>query len=227
MKKKYNQTILLISPEPWGQNKVSKHHYALELAKRGNKVFFLNPNSGSFQLRNERNNLFVVDYKEPIRGLSFLPKIIQSLYFLLLVKYLEYKVGKRFDVLWNFDSSRFYELSMLNEKVRICHIVDMNQNFHRDQLAKSSDVCFCTSDFILDDLKPFNNKVYKIHHGFKVSEKIVDVEEQFDSNKIQVGYIGNLTIKYLDWELVYQVAVNSLSVDFYFIGNSARFNVFW
>ena len=37
-----NKTILIISPERWGTNFVSKHHYALELAKNNN-VYFLNP----------------------------------------------------------------------------------------------------------------------------------------------------------------------------------------
>lgn len=38
-----NKTILIISPEPWGKMMISKHHYALELAKLGNEVYFLNP----------------------------------------------------------------------------------------------------------------------------------------------------------------------------------------
>ncbi len=44
-----NKTILFISPGPWGINHVSKHHYAIELAKIGNDVYFLNPPSDTFK----------------------------------------------------------------------------------------------------------------------------------------------------------------------------------
>ena len=39
----HNKTILLISPQSWGTMFLSKHHYAIELARRGNTVYFLNP----------------------------------------------------------------------------------------------------------------------------------------------------------------------------------------
>jgi hypothetical protein len=42
------KNILLISPESWGQNHVSKHHYATELSKN-NKIYFLNPPSSKKQ----------------------------------------------------------------------------------------------------------------------------------------------------------------------------------
>ena len=38
-----NKTILIISPQGWGDMFISKHHYAIELAKKGNTVYFLNP----------------------------------------------------------------------------------------------------------------------------------------------------------------------------------------
>ena len=38
-----NKIILLISPQAWGNMFLAKHHYAIELAKCGNQVFFLNP----------------------------------------------------------------------------------------------------------------------------------------------------------------------------------------
>ena len=35
-----NKKILLISPQSWGTMFVAKHHYAIELAKLGNEVYF-------------------------------------------------------------------------------------------------------------------------------------------------------------------------------------------
>src|SRR5204862_6214290 len=44
------KTILIISPQAWGGMFLSKHHYAMELAKRGNRVYFLNPPSTDIKL---------------------------------------------------------------------------------------------------------------------------------------------------------------------------------
>ena len=47
--------IFIISPQPWGGFRVSKHHYAIELAKLGHEVYFIEPptrtgNPGSIKL---------------------------------------------------------------------------------------------------------------------------------------------------------------------------------
>ena len=46
-----DKVILIISPQPWYQLFVSKHHYAIELAKYGNTVYFLNPPDASLKER--------------------------------------------------------------------------------------------------------------------------------------------------------------------------------
>lgn len=214
------RNILLISPEPWGTNKVSKHHYAFELAKRGNNVFFLNPNSGSFQVSKEVENLYIVNYKELLRGVSYFPKPFQALYFKLLIQKLEKRLGTFFNLIWNFDSSRFYELSKVKGRRKVCHIVDMNQNYHRDQLAKSSDVCFCTSDFIFEELKKSSERVFKVNHGYQ-NDSYARIDSDYDltgENNLKCLYLGNIGIKYLDWTLIRMVVEHNPNVDFYFIG---------
>ena len=41
--------VLLISPQHWGTMRVTKHHYAIELAKLGHEVFFLEPTEASWK----------------------------------------------------------------------------------------------------------------------------------------------------------------------------------
>jgi len=81
-----NKTILLISPEAWGQNHVSKHLYAKYLAQE-NKVFFINPVSSSkknplgtidCKMETIEPNLIVVDYKNLLPKLNNLPKSVQA-----------------------------------------------------------------------------------------------------------------------------------------------------
>jgi len=42
--------VLLISPQHWGTMRVTKHHYAIELAKLGHEVFILEPTEASWKL---------------------------------------------------------------------------------------------------------------------------------------------------------------------------------
>ncbi len=215
-----HKNILIVSPEKWSNCKVSKHHYAMELAKKGNNVFFLNPNSNFFKSKKQSHNLTVIDYKEIIRGIGYLPKFLQALYFRMLIANLEKKLKANFEIIWNFDSSRFYELSLIKRKLKICHIVDMSENFHRNQLAGTSDICFASSDFILNELLKHNTSSFFINHGYQQDNY---GKEKFDfdfkgKNTLKCLYVGNLGIKFLDWNLVFHIANQHKSVDFYFIG---------
>ena len=86
------KNILLISPEPWGINRVSKHHYATELAKRGNNVYYLNPPTDKFNIKSEQKRLFIFDYKPTYRGLSKLPNFISAMLIEKQIKKLENKI---------------------------------------------------------------------------------------------------------------------------------------
>ena len=72
---------MIISPERWGKIKVSKHHYALTLAKRGNVVYYLNPPSisGPFSInvKNVRQNLKIINYRTFLRGSNRFPMVIR------------------------------------------------------------------------------------------------------------------------------------------------------
>ena len=64
-----NKTILVISPQAWGQMYLSKHHYALTLAQLGNTVYFLNPpkqgNYGSkeqVKIVSLKENLYIIEH---------------------------------------------------------------------------------------------------------------------------------------------------------------------
>ena len=78
------KVILLLAPEPWGSNKVSKHHYAQLLAKLGNQVYFLEPaqTSGDRQVKVEpiEEGLYSVRYKALSRGANRLPRQLRSFY---------------------------------------------------------------------------------------------------------------------------------------------------
>lgn len=217
--------ILVISPEPWGKSHVSKHHYAKELAKSGAKVFFLNAPSDSFSKMTVLDNLIIVDYKSKYRGLSMLPSFLSAILIKNEVEEIERKLGVVFDIIWNFDTSRFFNLSKISSKIKICHVVDMAENHQRSLLAKTSDICFCTSDYIKKELKPYNSKVFKIHHGYQSVNTDLELKEFFDVSKIQVGIVGNLARDCMDWDSILTIITEHSEIEFNFIGGTGISNL--
>ncbi|WP_370089234.1 hypothetical protein [Ekhidna sp.] len=195
-----NKNILIISTEGWDHVFVSKHHYAQALSKMDNRVFFLNPNTGKKKIRRISPTLTVINNTQ-VRGIRFLPKIFCQLIFLFELWRIERVLNVKLDIIWTFDPSRFFDLGLLKSKVKIFHLVDWNQNFQRNTLAKTADLCLTTSDYLCEELKNFNVNTFNIGHGCNFPIKKNEIKTTRKKN-IQVGYVGNLDISYIDWALL-------------------------
>lgn len=221
-----SSNIFLISPEPWTHVFVSKHHYAIELAKRGNKVFFLNPPSPGKKVSiatSQYDNVFVVDYSVNVRGQRFMPAPLRRWFDRKIYETIQRQAGVKFDVIWNFENSRFYDLHFAPRDVlKIYHQVDLNQNFHPQVAARTADICFCTTELILSNLKQFNLHSYKVHHGVSENafiEKHQANNEVIDRKKaITALYIGSLDMPYIDLDLAERLAKSFRDVNFFFVG---------
>ena len=221
--------FLIISPESWGNNFVSKHHYAAELAKRGSKVFFLNPPNKGFSVSaTEIDNVYQVNHPAMLKGLRFLPVFVQKQLVRLRFRKLFELINTQPDVIWSFDPSILYHFDVLpSEIVRVLHIVDLTQCFNLKWAVPSSHIQIANSKPIEIALSEFSNEVFRITHG--VSKK--NLEKQHPKvklpgdNQLKAVYIGNLAIKYLDWELVQQLAEMHEDVDFIFIGPRQKSNL--
>lgn len=214
------RNILLISPEAWNHIFVSKHHYAIYLAKRGNKVFFLNPPSG-------RNNIwpttyedvFSVEYDGFPRGLRFYLGSLRRYFVKRKFKELQRVCGVIFDVIWTFDNSVFFDLQGIpSEVLKISHVVDLNQNFQVGRAASSADFCFCTTNHIRNRLLRYNINTHKIHHGFNVMDLTEEKSSLPGDNHTKAVYAGNLAMKYIDWILLDRLVNENPNVDFVFVG---------
>lgn len=226
-----NKNILLISPEAWGNNFVSKHHFAIELSKRDNNVFFLTHYSNKIQIIQITDNLQIVHYRNKFRGLGKLPNFISS--FLTLIEFMSIEriCKTKFDIIWNFDSSRFFNLSRIKKVFKIAHLVDLTESFQRPLLCKTSDVGFCTTQYIAEEMKKNNDHIFNIGHGVALSTSQMDendttlIKEIKNTYEICAGYVGNLAISYLDWETIYQIATYHPEVAFIFIGSLKKSNI--
>lgn len=213
------KNILLISPESWDHIFVSKHHYAIELS-RCNNVFFLNPpGKGGLRVRSTGyENIFSVDYNGFLKGLRFLPAFFQRQAFRWVYRRIERAVKCKFDCVWSFDNSVFFDWRFLPGNVlKICHIVDSSQNFQFRSAASSADICFGVSENIVARLKRFNPKSYLVQHGLAVPAKVEDCVLP-GSNQLKAVYAGNLKSVYLDHGTVQELVERFPFVDFIFIG---------
>lgn len=131
--------------------------------------------------------------------------------------------GCRFDVIWNFENSRFYDFRFAPPTVfKIYHQVDLNQDFHPQLAAKTADICFCTTDLILSEIKIFNEHSFKIHHGVSpdafAGKDYLPAQTENDTKNITALYIGNLDMPYIDIDVVENLVKTFSRVNFFFVG---------
>lgn len=214
--------ILLISPEPWDHIFVSKHHYAVHLAKLNNVVYFLNPPSGRFEVQTTQfPNVHSLQYEGFPKGLRFYPAFLRRWYTKHVFEGLQKFVGVRFDIIWSFDNSVFYDLDALEKGIlKISHIVDSNQNFQTKTASSSADFCFCNTESIKRRLMAYSSKVYKIQHGLNIVLNPPPVDLPGGA-KIKALYSGNLAIPFIDWKILYEVVSAYKEIDFIFLGPNA------
>src|SRR6202163_4975736 len=111
-----NKVILVLSPQSWDKMMLAKHHYALELAKAGNRVYFLNPPDNkhwNLKKASERvkiepstinSNLFFIDQR--LYFPFFMQFHARKIYDLLIKKQIRdilKMIGQPVDIVWSFD----------------------------------------------------------------------------------------------------------------------------
>ncbi|MCH2233038.1 MAG: hypothetical protein MK078_02210 [Crocinitomicaceae bacterium] len=221
--------ILIISPEAWGNNHVSKHHYAKYLSKE-NEVYFLNPPTGfkrfSFknldvQLSIVEENIKTISYKNLIPKLNNSPKYIQEKIYKKMAETIQDEIRvDHFDIVWSFDPYRYFNQRVWKAKKYIYHTVDVHfrKCFEAD-IAYTSDLVLLSSELLRENLRPFNSNIIYSGHGadidaFEKSEMINDLP---GSNGIKAGLVGNFNNN-VDYDLIEKIALHNKGIDFIFIG---------
>lgn len=218
MEKIENKTIIIISPDSWESLPVSKHHYAIELSKN-NFVYFINPPNN--KKNSKEQNVSVINEYNKIKGLRFFPKLIRKAFVKREVKSILNSIpASTIDIVWSFDTSRLYYLELFNAHINIAHIVDYTEHFFFKELISSADFCFATSDSIIEKILMINPNVFKINHGYFQPSVVHQIgKDQTSKHEKTALYIGNLTIRYLDWKSIYDLAATHKRVLFVFVGS--------
>src|SRR5690606_32482856 len=209
------KNILLISPEPWEHIFVSKHHYAVHLGRRNNKVFFLNP-PGKSNLATEtaHENVRSVHYTGFPRGLRYFPGPLQRFFIRRKFTKLQELCGVAFDVVWSFDNSVFFDFSALPKKVfTISHIVDSVQDFQFEKAASTATICLGVTHAIVRRLNNSNARSSFVNHGYAHQRDTASIELP-GAQVVRAGYAGNLGLRYIDWNLLDRITSEHKEVGF-------------
>ena len=223
--------IFILSPESWGISFVSKHHYAVELAKLGNQVFFINPPNqnakNAIQDIPEYPGLKVVDYQSRFRGLNRLPAFLRNLLNNLEAKRILKLCGLKPDIFWSFDPFRFQNFKGFGAKLNIYHPVDPHQTKLERICAANSDIIFTVSHKILDTLKGYGRLSFQVNHGLAPHflEHPDSIATKLDNSSVHVGYVGNLNYALLDIEILETIIKSNPEVQFHFIGPYKKNNL--
>lgn len=227
------KVVFIISPEPWGKMRMSKHHYAIELALLGNEVYFIEPprlTNEEIVVRDlpEHPALHAVAYKPVFRGKRFLPKLVYRAMLRWQVKSLLKKIGKKPDLVLCFHPFLLENLGWFKAAHAVYFAAD---HFYADVLPPevfSADLCVAVSDTIYERLLPSGNRTFLIQHGLnrhfaQIGREVLMLAEQGNQPAIhdkvlRVGYAGNLLMGGIDREMMKAVIAAHPELKFVFWG---------
>jgi hypothetical protein len=223
------KTILILSPQAWGKMFVSKHHYAVELAKRGNKVFFLNPPDQAKIDRAEpieikssgfHSDLYLVEHKLsfPYR-LKFRALPIFHWLMKFHLKRLLKRIGEPVDIIWSFDLGNLYPLPYFEKQsYKIFHPVDEPLYPPAIRAAKGANIIFAVTNEILQKYSHYNIPKHFINHGVTENFLAETISEK-SNDPIRIGFSGNMLRNDIDRDILLQIVQENQRCIFEFWGS--------
>jgi hypothetical protein len=226
-----NKVILILTPQSWGNMKLAKHHYAIELARRGNDVYYLNPpdnhhwswsgHSIKINAVTDHPNLFVIDQ------LLYFPYKLKfhsrKLYNNLIKRQIRKILGiipKPVDLIWSFDLGNLFPLPFFDKNVfKIFHPVDEPRDQQAIIAAEGADVLLSVTKEILEKYKESAIPSYFINHGLADEFLLGTSYSVSTEDHIKVGISGNLMRPDLDRKILLQIVEENPTVIFHFYGS--------
>lgn len=228
------RTIVILSTEPWGKMLLSKMHFALELAGRGNRVFFVNPprplpgkQLAMVAEEIEEGRLTVI-HTNTVRGSLFLRHKLFFLYRRLNGRYIREirkLVGGKIDEVWSFNPNQYVDLAPFGAERSILLLYDFYRGDHIVRAARSADALISVSQVILDHYKDTPPPKLFLQHGLgshfaNLARRRLETRDFVVSGpgKIKVGYTGNLLRAGMNTGIATEIIGQHPDIEFHFWG---------
>jgi hypothetical protein len=232
------KVFLILSPQPWNHIPVSKHNYALTLARRGYRVIFVNPpieelkQVSLLETTPENQQLEVLSY----RRASFFPlRFHLPLAFdFFMGKYIRTILNEHCikpDFVWCFDFNLFSDLRAFPASKRIYHPVDPLSHSRHLKPAQHADLVLTVSQNIAHQLEKTRKPIHVINHGLATpfeDAALRRLKQLIDNNdcittytapdRPKVGYAGNLTRQPVNRNVIRRIVQESPHAEFHFWG---------
>jgi hypothetical protein len=210
-----NKNILIVSQQAWSDLLVSKHHYAIELSMRNNRVYFLNPpdqhqsmKPGQCALQNTAfPNLKVISHRLPF---PFILKFHLRKVFNYGMKWHIHRLLKKvigsLDVVWSFDLSDTIPLSCFpNNIFKIFMPVDMPYNEASIFAAAPANCIVVITHQNEVAYQKLNKPMLRITHGVDSIFLRNSISKKPVGEVIRIGMSGNFTHPAIDWPTLHQI----------------------
>jgi hypothetical protein len=226
------KVVLILTPQSWGDILLAKHHYALELAKRGNEVYFLNPPDNhhwSWRKRQKRisieplsdhPNLFIIHQELYFPyGLKFHSRYLYNLLIKKQIWQITRTIPKPLDILWSFDLGNLFPIPFFERKLfKIFHPVDEPRDRNAILAGTGADILFSVTREIIEKYESLQIPSFFINHG--LADEFLDcgAGHKIQQGSINVGLSGNFLRPDLDRKLLLRIIYENPEVTFNFYG---------
>ena len=219
-----NKTILIVSPEPWDHIFVSKHHYAINLAKRKNRIYFLNPPTVINRIKIDKldfKNVFIINYGILFRGRNRLPAFLNNIINRIEISRIKSSIGNSLDIVWSFDPYRYQNLKLWKVPITLYHSVDFHNNTKLEKrILKSADIVVSIANLLIEHLQNIHKReYYKINHGLYLDNQ--EAYLNIDFSKTTISYFGNFHGD-IDYDLLIVLIKSYPNFEFLLFGPKLR-----
>ena len=228
-----NKVILILTPQSWGKMLLAKHHYAIELAKRGNEVYFLNPPDNenwswrgrkkriSIETLSNHSNLYIIHQQLffPYR-LKFHARALYNGLIKKQIRDILLTIPGKVDLVWSFDLGNLFPIEFFNKStLKVFHPVDEPGDSNAILAAAGADILFSVTNEIIGKYKSFGIPAYFINHGLADEFTHSSNNRKIPDNQIHVGLSGNFQRPDLDRRILMQIILENPEVIFHFYGS--------
>jgi glycosyltransferase involved in cell wall biosynthesis len=234
MESEPNRTIIILSTEPWGKMLLSKMHFALELVKKGNKVYFVNPPrhlpGRALAVMGEtlEDGMLTIIRTRTVRASLFLRHKLPFLYRRLNARYIraiQTITGSRIAEVWSFNPNQYIDLRPFGADKCVLMLYDFYRGAHIVEATKTADALISVSQVILDHYKDTAPPKLFIHHGLghhfadRSGRRLQNNEfARAAGNPIKVGYTGNLLRAGMNTAIAREIIEKHPEIEFHFWG---------